>query len=86
MQVVLHFFDKMVDNYNLLQERNWHAVKVANTIISNQTDNAAVYVSITELSPVVVKVVFQNVLFAHCESYDRGVCLLAEAFTGKLAL
>ena len=82
LQVVLHFFDKMVDNYNLLQERNWHAVNVANTIISNQTDNAAVYVSITEQSPIVVKVVFQDVLFTHCESYDRGVCLLAEALYG----
>ena len=77
MQVVLHFFDRMVDSYNLLQERNWHAVNVANTTISNQTDNAVVYVSITEQSPIVVKVAFQNVLFTHCESYDRGVCLLA---------
>ena len=73
----------MFDNsyYNLLHERNWYAVNVANTIILNQADNVctAVYVSIAEQSPIVVKIVFKNLSFTHCESYDRVVCLLTEA-------
>ena len=33
----------------------------------------------TEQSPVVVVITFQNVSFIDCQSNDRGVCVLAEA-------
>ena len=80
LQIVIHYFNSSKIH---VERQKWRPIAVANTNISNQSSNAAVFVSVTEQSPVVVVITFQNVSFIDCQSNDRGVCMLAEALYGQ---
>ena len=80
LQIVIHYFNSCKIH---VERQKWRPIAVANTNILNQSSNAAVFVSVTEQSPVVVVITFQNVSFIDCQSNDRGVCMLAEALYGQ---
>ena len=78
LQIIIHYFDS-----SKTTQEKWTPVIVSNSTISNQTANAAVFISVTEQSPVVVHISFENVSFHDCKGNDRGVCMLAEALYGE---